>query len=71
MNFEENTYKLSLIKVLYILMKGKAIENDSQFGINVKICNKQKVEHIKFGVRWVCPRREFVYWSAVSIKRTT
>ena len=51
MNFEENTYKLSLIKVLYILMKGKAIENDSQFGINVKICNKQKVEHIKFGVR--------------------
>ena len=51
MNFEESTYKLSLIEVLYILMKRKAIENDSQFGINVKICNKQKVEHIKFGVR--------------------
>ena len=49
MNFEESTYKLSLIKVLYILMKGKAIENVSQFGINVKICNKQKVGHLGFG----------------------
>ena len=49
MNFEESTYKLSLIELLYILMKGKAIENVSQFGINVKICNKHKVGHLGFG----------------------